>query len=184
MNIIPMRCGPADLQGLVDLCRDIIRRSDKVVEIGCYAGESSRIIARYAEKLYCVDPWKDGVTETGASTHSQFQYREMAKVQALFDANLAGHDNVVKLRGFNHDLASVFANGVINVVYIDALHTYEAVRGDIHRWWPKIADGGYIGGHNHGARWPGVTRAVLEAFGGPDKLYCDSSWIVRKQLRH
>lgn len=181
MGIISMRIGDADLQGLDQLCREIIRKTDTVVEIGSYTGQSSGIIARYARKLYCIDRWKDGVTETGASTRSRFEYRDMSKVESLFDAAMAGHANVIKVRGDSSDLSDVFGDDTVDFVYIDALHDYEAVRNDIRGWWPKVLGGGYIGGHNHHPRWPGVIRSVQEAFGGPDKLYRDSSWIVRKR---
>jgi predicted O-methyltransferase YrrM len=177
-----MRSSTADLQGLEELCRQTMRKSDKVVEIGSYMGESSRIIARYAAKLYCIDRWKDGVTETGASTKSRFEYQEMSKVESLFDTALAGQNHVIKLRGDSNDLVEVFGDSTVNFVYIDALHSYDAVRNDILRWWPKIMEGGHMGGHNHGPRWPGVVLSVLEAFGGPDKLYRDSSWVVQKRF--
>jgi hypothetical protein len=176
MSIIRMRKGEAGLKGLEELCRETICKGDKVVEIGCYRGESSEVLARYAGKLYCIDRWKDGLIETG----SGFQYQQMAKVEALFDAALANKQNVIKLRGDSNDLVEVFGNGLLNFVYIDSLHAYEAVSNDICHWWSKIMEGGHIGGHNHSPRWPGVPRAVREAFGEPDKLYSDSSWVVRK----
>jgi predicted O-methyltransferase YrrM len=91
MSIIRMRNGEAGLKGLEELCRETICKSDKVVEIGCYMGESSEILARYAGKLYCIDRWKDGLIETG----SGFHYQQMAKVEALFDAALANMQNVL-----------------------------------------------------------------------------------------
>lgn len=175
-----MRDGEADFKGLEELCRELIGKNGMVVEIGCYMGESSSIIARYAEKLYCIDRWKDGLLETGSVGGSRFEYREMAKVQGQFDAALEGKSNVIKIQGHSNDLADVLGNDLFDLVYIDALHSYEAVCNDIWRWWPKIKQGGYIGGHNFSVRWPGVTRAVREAFGNPDKVYRDSSWIVRK----
>jgi predicted O-methyltransferase YrrM len=175
--IIRMRNGQTDLEGLEELCRELIRNTDRVVEIGCYAGESSQVIARYAAKLYCIDRWKDGLIEKG----SGFNYKDMSRVEILFDAALIENHNVIKIRGDSSDLAEVFGENLIDLVYIDSLHDYETVRNDICRWWPKIKQGGHIGGHNHSARWPGVMRAVREQFGGPDKLYRDSSWIVQKR---
>jgi hypothetical protein len=171
-----MRNGQSDLIGLEELCRDVIRETDTVVEIGSYMGESSKIIARYAGKLYCIDRWKDGVIETG----SGFQYKDMAEVEALFDAAVMGNQNVIKIRGASNDLAKVFGDCLLDLVYIDALHDYDTVRNDIRCWWLKVKEGGHIAGHNHSRRWPGVIRAVCDAFGGPDKVYRDSSWLVRK----
>jgi hypothetical protein len=180
MSIISMRGGDADLIGLEDFCRALVGSTDRVVEIGCYAGESSTIFARYAARLYCIDRWEDGVIETGLPDGTGFHYQQMAQVQALFDEAIAGWNNVVKIRGHSNDLADVFAEGQFDVVYIDALHAYSAVCNDIFRWWPKVRNGGYLGGHNYSPRWPGVVQAVCEAFGRPDRVFGDSSWAVRK----
>lgn len=180
MSIIPMRGGDADLNGLENFCRELVGCHDRVVEIGCYAGESSQIFARYAGKLYCIDRWEDGVIETGLPNGTGFHYRDMAQVQALFDKALAGWTNVVKIRGHSNDLADVFADGEFDLVYIDALHTRIAVCNDIFRWWPKVREGGYLGGHNYSPLWPGVVESVGEAFGNPDMVFGDSSWAVRK----
>ena len=180
MSIIPMRGEGADLNGLEDFCRDLVGINFRVVEIGCYAGESSRIFARYAGRLYCIDRWEDGVIETGLPDGTGFHYQQMAQVQALFDAALAGWNNVVKIRGHSDDLADVFADGEFDLVYIDALHAYASVTNDIYRWWPKVREGGFLGGHNYSPRWPGVVQAVREAFDVPDRVFGDSSWVVRK----
>jgi len=51
-------------------------------------------------------------------------------------------------------------------VYIDANHSYEGVKADIAAWLPKVKSGGMIGGHDYSPKsWPGVIRAVDEAFG-------------------
>ncbi len=143
-------------------------------------GESSTIIARYASTLYCIDPWIDGLVETGSVIDSQFHYEEMSKVEVLFDAALAQSHNVIKIRGRSNDLAGVFGDFSVDFVYIDSLHSHEVVRNDIRRWWPKVKVGGHIGGHNYSPHWPSVIKAVAEAFGMPDKLYRDTSWVVRK----
>jgi hypothetical protein len=107
----------------------------------------------------------------------------MAQVESIFDSRLGRAQNIIKIRGASNDLVDVFANSSFQLVYIDSLHTYDVVRNDIMRWWPKLQPGGFIGGHNHSSRWPGVVRAVADAFGAPDKLYRDTSWIVQKTPR-
>jgi NAD(P)-dependent dehydrogenase (short-subunit alcohol dehydrogenase family) len=180
MSIIRMRNGEADLTGLEDFCRELVGITDTVAEIGCYIGESSHIIARYAGKLYCIDPWEDGVIESSSARGSVFVYDDMSTVEARFDVAVGTQPNVIKIRAHSDDVAEMIANGVFDIVYIDSLHSYESVRNDICRWWPKVKLGGYLGGHNYSPQWPGLIRAVREAFGTPDKVYRDSSWVVRK----
>lgn len=80
--------------------------------------------------------------------------------------------------------ASQVADGSLDLVYIDAEHTYEAVRDDIAAWRTKVKPGGWIGGHDY--RHPldvrgfwGVSRAVEEAFGGAVELGVCGTWWVR-----
>jgi hypothetical protein len=50
-----------------------------------------------------------------------------------------------------------------DIVYIDAEHTYEAVKKDIAMWRPMAQH--LIAGHDYGV-FPGVGKAVREAFSG------------------
>lgn len=55
--------------------------------------------------------------------------------------------------------------GLVDFVYIDADHSYEAVVDDLCRWAPKVRPGGIIGGHDYGhPNFPGVKKAVDEFF--------------------
>ncbi len=84
-------------------------------------------------------------------------------------------------------VAPLIANGVLDLVFIDALHDYDNVKVDIERWLPKVRKGGIICGHDYGMDLcPGVTRAVHEFFPPSevelevdDDLPKVSNWIVR-----
>jgi hypothetical protein len=52
-------------------------------------------------------------------------------------------------------------------VYIDAQHHYDAVKQDIHLWYPKVKGGGVISGHDYldgklASGLYGVKKAVDE----------------------
>jgi hypothetical protein len=56
--------------------------------------------------------------------------------------------------------------GSFEMVFIDAMHTYEAVRDDILRWWPRVKQGGVLCLHDYAhADFPGVKQATDEVFG-------------------
>lgn len=61
--------------------------------------------------------------------------------------------------------APLVPDGWADFVFIDAGHSYEAVRDDIADWLPKLAPGGWFGGHDYHEAWPGVIEAVNDAFG-------------------
>jgi hypothetical protein len=65
-------------------------------------------------------------------------------------------------------------------VFIDADHSYDAVKKDIEDWDKKVRDGGIVFGHD--IDWPSVKTAVEEKYG---KLYVteeDNVWYYEKRL--
>jgi predicted O-methyltransferase YrrM len=49
----------------------------------------------------------------------------------------------------------------LDFIYIDADHSYEAVKMDIESWFPKLKSGGFMAFHDYDA---GVKRAIQEFF--------------------
>jgi hypothetical protein len=71
--------------------------------------------------------------------------------------------------------ADLVDDGWADFVFIDAAHSYSAVKSDIERWQPKVRPGGWLGGHDYNEKFPGVIAAVNEAFGSGVVLL--PSWI-------
>lgn len=69
----------------------------------------------------------------------------------------------------------------IDLIFLDALHDYESVKQDIALWWPKVRIGGMLAGHDFNHQWPGVERAVAEAFDLMQiGVASDSVWFIIK----
>jgi len=77
------------------------------------------------------------------------------------------------LRASTIDAARSMAAGSLALVFVDASHTYEAVRADIEAWKPRLMDGGVMAGHD--ATYPSVITAVREFF--PDAVTEGNIWI-------
>jgi predicted O-methyltransferase YrrM len=56
-----------------------------------------------------------------------------------------------------------FEPNSLDLVFIDALHTYDAVRSDILSWWSRLKMGGIMCFHDY-VTFPDVTRAIDETF--------------------
>lgn len=70
--------------------------------------------------------------------------------------------------------APFIEDGWADFVFIDAAHSYKAVKADIAAWAPKVKPGGWLGGHDYHPSFPGVMQAVDEAFPKIDRL---EGWI-------
>jgi cephalosporin hydroxylase len=89
------------------------------------------------------------------------------------------HPNIQLIERPSPAAAEMFEDGELDLVYLDASHLYEAVLADIDAWWPKVAAGGVLAGHDFTALFPAVQRAVTERF--PQYAYHSGGhWSVRK----
>jgi hypothetical protein len=73
------------------------------------------------------------------------------------------------------EAASEVEDAWADFVFVDAAHSYEAVKADIAVWQPKVRTGGWFGGHDYHPSHPGVVKAVDEAFRNRVKLL--DHWI-------
>lgn len=141
-------------------------RSHAAVEIGSYCGRSSRAIADNLPDggvLYCVDAWKPFECVPPVITTPD----EGEAVYAEFLRNMSDviDNGTVTVRRMGSVKAAVTLNqDVVDFVFIDGDHSYNAVSQDIRLWLPLVKSGGIISGHDYGV-YQGVNEAVHERFG-------------------
>ena len=129
-------------------------------EVGVYQGYNSLRILKNLniEKLFLVDPYFD-FSEVGAAGTLECSEKD-------FDIALRNvrsyMDKVTFIKKPSVEAASSFKNEIIDFVYIDASHKYEAVKQDIKTWYPKVKKGGVIGGHDFVPFFAGVVYASTE----------------------
>lgn len=162
-------------QGLIDLVYDI-GPINKMAEIGCYAGESMDIFAQTTQYYYAIDLWENGFDDD----HHLSNAYPMYLVEEEFDKRIKENNIVIiKMKMTSARASLKIPDNTLDFVYIDANHKYSYVKEDILLWLPKIKKNRAIGGHDfYGDPWgPGVSKAVCEVLGKPDKTYDDGSWI-------
>ena len=95
-------------------------------------------------QCYAVDTWQgdshagfyDESVFTEVETYNQENYPSFSKLlRTTFDAAQAS-----------------FGDQTIDLLHIDGLHRYEAVRRDFETWWPKVRPGGVVLIHDTAAR--------------------------------
>lgn len=121
---------------------------DSVVEVGSLRGRSAfALLTTCPGPVYCIDPWNDVADES---------------YPAFMEA--CGHfENLRAIRGLS-PAAAEGVPGVVDMVFLDGDHAYDAVMADIEAWLPKTRK--LLCGHDyHSDGYPGVTEAVHEVFG-------------------
>ena len=132
-------------------------RPRRYVELGVHNGMSFFAACQITEKLgvpaelVAVDSW---IGDVHASFHD-------SSVFDNFHTHLAEHyPSQYFLRSYFAAALSNFEDGSIDLLHIDGLHTYEAVKDDFETWLPKMSEAGVIIFHdtNEFGRGFGVWR--------------------------
>lgn len=134
---------------LVDLIYEHCRRSDLVVvEVGSHEGHTTAHLQRYCPQVRC------------------FHAVDIKEPDPEKNA-IRGLDRVHFIQGLSDQSAARFEDESVDLVFIDADHSEQAVAKDIEAWLPKLKPGGVMSGHDYGSKnYPGVKRAVDRHFAG------------------
>ena len=155
---------------LVENCRD----DGKIVELGAWKGRSSAflVVEAYNKspkiEVHIVDTW-GGNPFDGSQDQPNDLYDKFISNMSLLARPYQAH------RMTTNEAAGLFKDESLDAVFIDADHSYEAVKMDIQNWMPKVRKGGILAGHDYNSAWSGVVRAVNEIF--PEAQKIDSCWL-------
>ncbi len=90
--------------------------------------------------------------------------------------------NLKIIRKSSLEAALEFSDNSLDMIFIDALHTYEDVKKDIKAWLPKVRVGGCLSGHDYSLDWFGVVMAVNDVLGVDNVIIkSDSTWFYFKK---
>lgn len=131
-----------------------------VVELGCYAGKSTAVMAPICKKngnsYHAIDNFC-GADPKDPATRNQ-RNRNILEVLENNMRSMELLDYIWIHKVDSAAAAQMFVHGEVDFCFIDADHTPQGVTRDIHAWWPKIRIGGTLGGHDY--QWADVRRVV------------------------
>lgn len=129
--------------------------------------------------LWAVDDFAPGyVTWRGAGY--EWTAQDQARNRAAFDAVALRHKpRLTLLEKRSLEAAAWLEPASLDFVFIDADHSYQAVRDDIAAWRTRLKPGGWLCGHDYDPRkFPGVVAAVDDAFPNAQKGM-DFVWLTQ-----
>lgn len=121
-----------------------------IVELGTHSGNSYFAICQAVlenntgSKCYAVDTWQG---DEHAGSYSEDVFRD---VSAWNQQYFSAFSNLMRM---TFDQANeYFSAGSVNLLHIDGLHTYEAVKHDFESWKSKLADDAVVLFHDTNVR--------------------------------
>jgi cephalosporin hydroxylase len=141
------------------------------VELGGALGRSSIFLASRlrelgkAIRIDVVDRWWDDGPTAGKPLIAP-SVAQHGGFLAAFEHNVKAcsvADMITPIQGSLGDISKRYQNDSLDLVFIDADHSYEGVMAAIGAYLPKVKRSGYIGGDDYSRLgWPGVVKAVDE----------------------
>jgi predicted O-methyltransferase YrrM len=171
----------------------------KILEIGCWTGQSTAVICAYLRSLphwngrvHVIDPFE------GTSDSKLPQLAKEYDIRAIFEHNMKmlGFEKFIEVhQGLSQDKFFLFPNNSFDFIFVDGDHKYSGVIKDLELYWPKLRPGGIMIGHDYDSNaWDerfienefaenkhhGVIKAVNEFF-DVDSIEHHSHFFVAKK---
>jgi len=153
-----------DLDALASLVQNCCQAKPiNLLEVGSWIGTSSKAIAKAMGDsiLWCVDTWEGSPDLTGIVA----LHYGSDRLFHLWENNVRDYGyphRIHPVRGQSTQVAKLWELP-LDFIFIDADHSYEAVKADLQAWLKHLKPTGIIAGHDYNVpQFPGVTKAVNE----------------------
>ena len=171
----------ADTVSFIRMKSLVDQRRTRIVELGtAFGGLADALLSALPlAELIAVDPFIGGYDMADTTSHMYSQVAqertpaEGSSISAAWATALAYEQShahrcrYALLHNTSRAAAVSFEDGSVDVLFIDGLHTYSGVTGDLRAWWPKVrSDGLVIMNDMPGFMFLDVTRAAVDFFSG------------------
>ncbi len=122
-------------------------KAKNLAELGVYKGDFAAKLLKKCdsiEKYYMVDPWRQ-LDDWNKPANKEDNVFEKFLSQTKSKTDFASEKRII-LRGKTTEVVDKITDGELDFAYIDGDHTLKGISIDLIRLFPKIKDGGWIGG--------------------------------------
>jgi hypothetical protein len=168
------------VEGMMQLCEverlyELAMDSTKnILELGSFRGKSTVALLLGAErsgtKVFTVDPFIASDCDTGGSTIVESE----ADYQKFLENTRPWQEHLVHFKMKSRDV--VWTSGEIDVLFIDAFHTYDEVKADFYHFYPYLSKDARVAFHDYSPYKPvflGVVKFVDELLGSGEWVWED-----------
>lgn len=142
--------------GLAALVRNI--ENPFVVEIGCSEGHTTEWLLQSHPtlRIVSIDPYVNYIDWNGNNLNDREEFYQSTVKRLSFYG-----ERFEMIRDYSDNVAHMFKDESVDLLFIDGLHTYEQVLIDCKNYISKVKPGGIFAGHDFTAI-TGVNQAVKE----------------------
>lgn len=156
-----------------------------IVELGTWLGRSTAALysaIHDMQKVITIDTWL-GQSDLRYTAHKEIleydiflRFLELMKTFNIEPEWYNGHSTgACYLRMLSVDASKLFANKMVDILFIDCDHT--KLGEDIDTWYRKVKTDGIICGHDYS--WPGVKEQLIDRLKVINMV--DDLWVGKKE---
>jgi glycosyltransferase involved in cell wall biosynthesis len=129
-----------------DMIKKLIPRFGVYAEVGVFKGEFTTFLQDVLcpKKLYAIDLF-EGVTGSGDQDGLNFSQCQLEETRAMLEKRA-----ITILKGDSSQMIRTLDDNSLDMIYIDANHSFEYVLRDLEASFSKVKHGGWIMGHDYG----------------------------------
>jgi len=125
-------------------------KTGKAAEIGVFQGNfSKKNLHHWKGQYYMIDAWSHRPSDVGDKNFKNDAINNANMKAAMDNTKFAGDRRHV-IQALSFDAAKDFEDNSLDWIYVDALHTYDALMIDLDAWYPKLRPGGLMTGDDYG----------------------------------
>lgn len=141
-------------EDLAPFAQNLFWKTGNAAEVGVFQGDFSRHNLQFWKgHYYAIDAWdwrpSDNKFPRNDKNFKSDQIN-VANMEMARKNTRAFGARVQLLRALSENATLSFTDNFFDWVYIDALHTKEALLADLRAWWPKVRPGGLVSGDDYG----------------------------------
>jgi len=160
-------------------------KTGKAAEVGVFQGSfSEKNLHHWQGQYYMIDAWSFRPGDIGDKNYKDDSMNDANMNKAKQRTKFAGDRRHV-IQALSTDGAKKFESDSMDWVYLDALHTYDALKSDLHAWYPKLRPGGLMSGDDYGDMKDTnmVNASRWEKMYGPVAKKPENQWGVIRALK-
>lgn len=129
---------------------EILNEGLIIAELGVFKGEFSKILYEKLKpsKLFLVDIF-NGIFGSGDKDGKNYQHTNLDEEYIRLVEQYKSDDSVIIYKDNTVNFLTSLEDNYLDVVYIDADHSYNSVLNDLMLSYNKVKIGGYIMGHDY-----------------------------------
>ena len=120
--------------------------------MGVYQGEfAEKSLSHWYGQYEAIDAWQHRKSEQGvADKNFVDETTNRANYEQTKQRIAQAGPRARAVKAFSVDAAASYPDGHFDWIFIDTVHTRDAVAADLQAWWPKLRPGGLFSGDDYG----------------------------------